>query len=49
MGSWLGIFKATTLVDCDIHQNSTWLHFLDQRVGYKLWSLGSWNQDGANN
>jgi hypothetical protein len=45
MSGWLGIFKAATLVNCNVNQHSTWLHFLDQRVGHKLWSFGSRNQN----
>jgi hypothetical protein len=49
MGCWLGIFKATALVDGNVNQNGSWLHFLYQCVGDKLWSLCSRDQNGTNN
>jgi hypothetical protein len=48
VSGWLGILKAATLVNCNVNQNSARLHLLDQSVGHKLWSFGSWNQNGTN-
>jgi hypothetical protein len=48
VSGWLGIFKATALVNCDINQNCSWLHLLYQRIGDKLWRLGSWDKHRSN-
>jgi hypothetical protein len=48
MSSWLRVLEATTLVNCDINQHCPRLHFFDQRIGDKLWSLCSGNQNRTN-
>ena len=44
----LGVFEATTLVDGDVHEDGTLLHFLYGLLTHQLRCGSAWNKHGAN-
>ena len=38
---------AAALIDGDIDESSAGFHAFDESAGNKLWGLGAWDQDGA--
>src|SRR5438874_8445536 len=47
MGGRTRCFRASPLINCDVHDHAAWFHFSQHRPRDQFWRFGSWQQDRA--